>query len=545
GLMGGGGLPGYLYSDNGNSFQVGNTFGSLGPGMYWFYVQDQNLCVDSIQVNITEPAPLTLSVQSQQDVTCNGASDGAVMLMGAGGTAAYEYSLDGVNYQASGNFNGLAPGNYTAFVQDANNCISTVNFTISEPAPLTLNVSGTSDVTCFGGMDGSVSLSAGGGTAPYQYSLQGGTLQNSPIFQNLSAGTYTFVVQDANSCTMTLQVTVTEPLELLAVLTNQVHESCLGVADGEAEVQAGGGTLPYTYQLDNGSAGANPVFSNLNAGPHTITITDANGCTVNLPFNIAAGTQPTAAFLVDFDPCIQPVTAAFLDMSQGATSYSWNFGDNGTSTDQNPNHDYLQAGNYTATLVVTDANGCVDSLSQNVAISDFPIAAFTSVPEMPAIIELGDEVIFENQSQNAIRYEWAFGDQQGTTAPNPTHIYGDPGEYCITLAAWSPSGCSDTTEQCAITVIETNIFIPTAFTPNGDGLNDVFQIVSGGIFDEWELMIFDRWGKLIFTGTTPDAGWDGRFREKPVQEGAYVFRLIARTVTGTQVQRNGSVTVLR
>lgn len=543
-LNGGGGTPPLTYSNGGVAYQPGNSFGNLAPGSYWFYVRDFQGCLDSVNIIFTDPVPLLVTA-SPNDITCTGAADGSAVLNASGGTFPYQYSLDGVNYSNNNVFGPLTAGNYTGFLIDARGCTATVTFGINEPAPLSLNLDFASDVTCFGGSNGIVQLSGTGGVAPLQYSLSGAGAQTSGSFTGLAAGSYTATLTDANNCTVSIPVTLNSPPELTASLVSTVDEICPGDANGEATVSASGGTGPYLYSLDNGPGNSSGSFANITAGGHQITVTDAIGCTTSLNFAIAPGTGPNAGFVVDFDPCTRPISAAFTNVSQDASLYEWRFGDGSTSADPDPLHNYADAGNYNAVLVATDANGCRDTSRQTVAIAPAPIAAFSSAPEIPAIIDQGGTVSFFNQSQFATGYLWSFGDGNESRGPEPFHVYDDVGEYCVQLVTYNPNGCTDTTRACLIQVINGNVYVPTAFTPNGDLVNDNFEIVTTALMDDWQLQIYDRWGKLIWETGLINEYWDGTFNGQPVPEGSYVYRLQARTVTGNTIDKSGSVTVFR
>lgn len=543
-LNAGGGTPGYLYSDNGLSYQTGNTYSGLSPGNYWFYVTDIQGCLDSVNVILVDPDPLVLNVNAN-DISCNGANDGNAVLVATGGTFPYQYSLDGTNYSTNNVFAPLPAGNYTGYLTDARGCQTTVNFTIVEPAPLSLSLDFAVDASCFGGSNGIAQLSGNGGVPPLQYSFPGMGVQNNGLFTGLSSGNFTATLTDANGCNATVPVNIGSPTQLIGTLVNTSAEICVGAADGEAEITAAGGTSPYVFALDNGANANSGTYTNLASGSHTVVISDANGCTSTVNFNIGTGTGPTADFNLDFDPCMQPVEAAFTNLSQNATLYDWLFGDGNASTDTDPVNIYADGGTYSVILVATDANGCQDSAVQSISFADFPVAAFTSNPTIPSVIDQGSPVNFINQSQNASGYYWLFGDGGDSRGPNPIYEYNEIGDYCVTLVAYSQSGCTDTTESCLIQVINGNVYIPTGFTPNGDLLNDEFEIVTTALFDDWNLQVFDRWGKLIWETQDVNQHWNANFNQQPVPEGTYVYRLRARTVTGTVIDKSGSVTVIR
>ncbi|GAB5526048.1 MAG: hypothetical protein Roseis2KO_39200 [Roseivirga sp.] len=269
-VTGAGGTAPYQYAIDGTTFGTADTFGSLAAGSYTVTLQDANGCTATVAATVDEPTAITLSFTTT-DISCNGATDGEITPATTGGTAPYEYSLDGTNFQ-SGAFTGQAAGTYTLTVRDGNGCTETASVTITEPVALSGTVAVT-DVLCFGDADGSITISAAGGTAPYEYSTDGSTFQSGDSFSALAAGSYTITVRDANNCTVTLAATIAEPAEL-TVSANVINDNTISVT-------ASGGTAPYEYALDNGTFQAASTFSGLANGDYSITVRDANGCTVS------------------------------------------------------------------------------------------------------------------------------------------------------------------------------------------------------------------------------------------------------------------------
>src|SRR6266404_5726885 len=293
-VAGSGGTSPYTFSKDGTTFGNSGTFGSLAAGSYTITVKDASGCTTTQPVTITQPASaLGSSISSQTNVACFGNSTGSVTVAGSGGTSPYTFSKDGVNFGASGTFGSLAAGSYTVTVKDANGCTTTQGVTITQPAAaLGASISSQTNVACFGNSTGSVTVAGSGGTAPYTYSIDGVTFGNSGTFNNLAAGSYTVTVKDANGCTTTKPVTITQPAAALsASISSQTNVACFGSSTGSVTVSASGGTTPYTYSIDGTNFGNSGMFSNLAAGSYTITVKDANGCTTTQPVTI---TQPAS-----------------------------------------------------------------------------------------------------------------------------------------------------------------------------------------------------------------------------------------------------------
>src|SRR5206468_3816583 len=239
-------------------------------------------------------AALGASISSQTNVACFGNSTGSVTVAGSGGAAPYTYAIDGVTFGNSGTFNNLAPGSYTVTVEATRRSTDLQAVTITQPASaLGASISSQTNVACFGNSTGSVTAAGSGGTAPYSYAIDGTTFGASGTFSNLAAGGYTITVKDANGCTTTQPVTITQPAAALgSSISSQTNVACFGGSTGSVTVAGSGGTSPYTYAIDGVTFGNSGTFSSLAAGSYTIAVKDANGCTTTQPVTI---TQPAAA----------------------------------------------------------------------------------------------------------------------------------------------------------------------------------------------------------------------------------------------------------
>ena len=280
-VTGTGGVPPYDYSLNGATFQASGTFGSLAAGIYTVTIRDAVLTNFNVNVTITQPASsVSGSISSQTNVLCFGSSTGSVTVSGSGGTPPYLYKLGSSTYQASGSFTALAAGTYTFTVQDANLCSSDFSVIITQPAAaLTVNNVATTNASCAGSTNGSISVTAAGGTSPYSYSLNGGATQITGTFSNLAAATYTITATDANLCIVSNQITVTEP-EAISIGSTVVNVSCPGEADGSITLSITGGSQPYKVIWSDGVLTQDR--KNITDGTYSVVSTDINGCAKSL-----------------------------------------------------------------------------------------------------------------------------------------------------------------------------------------------------------------------------------------------------------------------
>ncbi|WP_051951669.1 MBG domain-containing protein [Flavobacterium sp. ASV13] len=271
-----GGKPGYSYSwapFGGNSA----TATGLSAGTYTVTVTDANSCTATQSFTITEPNVLIATAVSQTNIACHGANTGSATVGVSGGKPGYTYSWapSGGNLATA---TGLSAGTYTVTVTDANSCTATQSFTIIEPNVLTATAVSQTNIACHGANTGSATVGVSGGTGSYTYAWtpSGG---NSATATGLSAGTYTVTVTDANSCTTTQSFTITEPA-LLEAITSKTNVTCYSGNDGTASVNVSGGKGVYTY-LWSPEGGNEATASGLTAGTYSITITDANSCSIS------------------------------------------------------------------------------------------------------------------------------------------------------------------------------------------------------------------------------------------------------------------------
>ncbi len=274
-----GGIPGYTYlwSPGGQTTQ---TITGLSDGIYTVTVTDTNGCEATTQVTVNDGDCNNLSVSSSSTpVSCNGGSDGTATANPTGGLGNFTYSWS-PGGQTTQTITGLTAGVYTVTVTDTDTlCTATSSTTVNQPTQLTSGIAVT-NVACFGESTGSLDLTVSGGTPgptgyTYLWSPGGQTTQD---ISNLSAGTYSVVITDANGCILSDSATVGEPTEALNLAITAQTDIVCKITLGSVTVQGSGGTAPYSYSLDGGTAQASGTFDSLTAGTYTITVLDGNAC---------------------------------------------------------------------------------------------------------------------------------------------------------------------------------------------------------------------------------------------------------------------------
>lgn len=286
-----GGATPYTYSLNNGAPQSTPIFSNLGPGSYTYTITENGGCSGFGTFVLPASAIINVAPTQTSSIICHGNTNGAITISATGGQAAYSYSINGTNFQSSNNFNNLAAGTYTLFAQDANGCIGSSSFTITQPAAIGVNAVPTM-ISCAGLNNGQIFVSASGGSAPLTYSINGTTFVSNTTFTGLAAGNYTVTVKDANGCQQTFTTTITAPAPLtLTCATTQSNGT-----NGTITVTGAGGNTPYLYSMNGTNYYSGSLFSGLGIGVYAVYIKDANGCISSMEVTINSNSLEEIGF---------------------------------------------------------------------------------------------------------------------------------------------------------------------------------------------------------------------------------------------------------
>ncbi len=361
----------YLW-DNAEYTQSATT---LNAGMHTVTVTDANGATTSCTVTIDEPAVLSASAVQDSPVVCNGESNGAASVSVSGGNAPYSYSWD-KSASTLASASDLAAGLHTITITDSKGCETSASVTIDEPAVLTCSASQDSPVKIFGNSDGVASVSPIGGNGDYSYAWDNG--ENTATASALNAGNHTVTITDSKGCETSCSVLITEPGALFCAVVQNSPVVCNGEANGAATVTASQGVGPYTYLWDN--AEYTQSATTLNAGMHTVTVTDANGATTSCTVTIDEPAVLSASAVQD-SPVVcngESNGAASVSVSGGNAPYSYSW-DKSASTLASASD--LAAGLHTITI--TDSKGCETSAS--VTIDEPAVLSASAVQDSPVV----------------------------------------------------------------------------------------------------------------------------------------------------------------
>jgi gliding motility-associated-like protein len=320
------------------------------------------------------------------------------------------------------------------------------------------------------------------------------------------------------------------------------------ICDGDFVTLNGSGANSYVW--DNGVTNGQ-TFSPAQTTTYTVVGTSI-GCSASDQMTVTVNLQPQVSFTAsDLEGCI-PVTVDFSNTTTNVNSAqcSWSIGNLAILNGCDQSFTFTQAGCYNITLQITSDEGCVGSTTyQNfICVDDYPVANFSVSPSF--LTPINNQATFINGSIGAETYDWDFGDGNSSNAENPQHIYYNDEEetYMIQLIAYSELGCPDTA-YATIDMREDLVFyVPNTFTPDGDDFNETFLPIFTSGFDPYDfnLLIFNRWGEILFESNNHQVGWDGTYGGKVVKDGTYIWKIEFKTkYTDERKVHHGHVNILR
>ncbi|MGZ3863797.1 MAG: choice-of-anchor L domain-containing protein [Bacteroidia bacterium] len=358
-----GGTGPFTYSWNTTPSQSTSTATNLPAGTYVATITDNSGCAATASVTLNDPAPIVATATSTPS-TCAGSNGTATGSVVSGGTAPYSYLWISTPAQNTQTATGLAPGTYSVFITDANNCVGSTTITVGLQGGTWIASANTpTNVACFGGNNGAASVSiANPGANAFTYSWNTSPTQATQNATNVPAGNYTCTITDANGCSQTTTVTITQPTALTA--TVQSAPTTCTASIGTATVTGAGGTAPYTYSWNTSPVQATSVANNLGAGSYIATVTDANTCTVTVVTSVSTKVNTLTVSATSHDAkCLAlngGVTINSVGGGQPPYTYLW------SSIPAQTTQSLNNVGPGIYNLGVTDAYGCTNQFSETV-----------------------------------------------------------------------------------------------------------------------------------------------------------------------------------
>lgn len=525
--------PGSGAANTATGPQATHTFSA--PGSYTVQLTMTGSCAAPVTVEqVVTMAELELATTSPDCVGNAGTATATVV--GAIGPFSYSWAPGG---GTTATISGLEPGLYTVAVSAEGLCPleGTVEVEdLGEGISVTVEVD---DVSCAGANDGSATVSASGGSPPYTYawSPAGG---NTSVASGLGAGPYTCTITDDVGCIGSVDATISEPLPIALVVGDDVT-LCVGASTTlNAEASGGAGAFTYAWSPEG------PLVAPNTTTTYSVVATDANGCasaTASSTVNVTDAVAPI--FTWDIDSGCAPLCVAFTDESAVPGTRAWTFSDGNAAGDVvGTEHCFSESGVFDVTLTITTADGCTGSWTavQAINVTAAPVAAFSPSPRV-ATLE-SPVFTFFDRSTGATSWQWSFGDPGSSSSgePSPTFTYPAVGCYAVALKVANGEGCTSRTEGVVCVEESFTLYAPNAFSPDGDGINDGFGVLSSVVTpDFFQLEIFERWGDRVFITDDAWEPWDG----SGAPQGVYIWRVRLRDTDGKQQERQGHVVLVR
>ena len=554
---GGNGSPTYGLSwDN---LSDDSLFINLPAGLSTFYSLDSLGCRDSLTVYIPPTDSIVVSA-SFSEPTCYNYNDGTVNIIASGGNGGFEYSIDQVNWSSAGVFNGLSAGVYNFQVRDINECIKDVNVFMDQPDSLYVEVAFIHPVTCSDESSGAISYEIYGGTGPYESILNGDVHYGSSVtFTGLEIGSYQVNTYDNNACSASVD-TIINQVDSIDIAVDPVALSCYGDDNGIATVVFEGGSGGYIIQWDNITEDETAsTQANLIAGvTYTVIVRDS----LDEDCMAIAQVTPTQPEQIEFElfpfssSCDPNEVSVSVEIVEGGVAPFMYAINNSAPLNSGIFEDLSSV---STLFKVLDADGCFE---EQWLVPENPnlIEAFFEVSAEVVSMADGD-VQFTNFSYNAEYLKWDFADgaspegllsdpaiadETSGIIQSPIHNYTSFGQYNAQLTAISDFGCEDSYEKTIIVEEDHRVYIPNSFTPDGDGINDVFKAEGSTIQSKnYSMVIYNRLGEVIFESFDINEGWDGNYKNgNKANPQVYVF-MVSYYSGDRFYEKNGTVTLLR
>ena len=398
--------------------------------------------------------------------------------------------------------------------------------------------------------------SVGGGSISYSWDLGNGFTSSQPNFAYIfpSAGIYevTLVAMDQNNCSST-------ELARVEVFPKpspdfSVNEVCLNSSTSftnQSFVPTGNSITNYSWSFGDQSSSSvtSPTHVYSQTGNYNVSLlaTTDKGCVQAKTLTTRVNPNPVALFSAGGQGC-GPITSTFTgssSISEGSiTGWLWNFGDGEISTEPSSTHTFTASGNYDVNLTVVSDKGCYASYTGQNTIQVYPGPTANFSTDVVVTDIMNPTVHFQNLSSNYSSYQWIFGDGTSTSSViSPAHTFSDTGSYSALLITTNNYGCRDTISKSIEVKPKSTLFVPNAFTPNGDGKNDDFRPFYTNM-KNLQVWVFDRWGLLLKTWDSLDGSWDGYYEGRKCQEDTYVYKIVGNGIDGQHSEWVGHVSII-
>jgi gliding motility-associated-like protein len=539
-----GGTPNYTYSWN-NGLPGAASFTNLPAGDYAVTILDANDCSIELSTNLINPDPIEITSQ-KEDVSCFNGTNGSITIASTGVTGSPVFTWD--NGSSSQNLDNLPIGNYCITITDGNNCEAQECVSIEQPPLLSVSLN-PQNISCDETDDGAIDLTVSGGVFPYNIDWSTGS--DNEDLTDLVVGDYMVTVTDANNCESMGSIILVENVPLFSLAFDPIEVDCFGASTGGVNLSVNGVSGNFNYQWlgpDNYQS-ATEDLDNIPIGNYEVAVTDQFGCEVSGEITIQQPTPVSTNFDVQDVSCFGLEDGNITVLTEGGTfPYLFSL-DQGQSFISSAIFNNLEGGTYD--VITQDANGCESTSIVSVIEPEEVILEVEPIVE----IILGETYTYHN-SLNIPENEidtiiWTPTDSLNcptclTTTANPEYTTN------YTVQVVTKDGCIAQAFTNLFVDRRISVFVPSGFSPNGDGINDALMIFAAetNINQIKTFQIFDRWGAHVFGATNfqpndPQISWDGTLSGKNLNPGVFTWFAEIELSDGYIELFKGSVTLVR
>ena len=536
------GSPPYLYSLNGGASQSSNIFTGLEAGIYKITVQDSILCAYTFSAEVKSDVILDINPSIKMPA-CYGDKNATLSLHPTLGRPPYLFALNNDPFQADSVFKNLGAEHYVVHIKDSLGCVKDSTITIQQPNPVSGTLIITPASTCFAG-DGEITVKANGGVIPFMYSIDSGTtFQSGNVFKS-PAGLFTVIIKDTNNCRASISDTVHAVNNRIIVDAGPDKNIC----EGSSTTLSVTSDRPLTSFTWTPAAGSNnpmaaaPVVVPADTTTYFVTA-HSSVCTGMDSITINVLHKPVVNAGKDTIICnnTYAVLHASVTNTSGSVKYLWS----PAAELQNPLADSTIAYPKTTRpntyhLQVTDNYGCNFKVFDEVTVvMNPPVHAYAGADTIAAM-----GMPHQLSGSGGITYLWSPAHLlNNSSLQNPITVLQNDTRFYLTVT--DKFGCTGASSVFIKVFKGPTFYIPNAFSPNGDGLNDVFKAVAPGIKQVYYFQVFNRWGELMFQTQNISTGWDGRSRGIQQPSAVYVWIIKGVDLAGKLVELKGTVTLIR
>ncbi len=529
-----------------NGVTNADKINSLNTGNYSLTLTDQYGCKLVKSINISEWEPIIISYNVTPS-SCDISKDAVINILSIKGGSAngditkYKIDIDGV---PAGLINNQLEGgkSYLIGITDEQGCVLQQSIDIPKTESISFKLDATSPV-CYKGNNGFIKISGiTGGTTPYSYQWQNGYF--TPDINNLSAGSYSCTITDSKGCSKTGNTKLQDPSEIKLDNVKITQNLCVYDLNGQIQLLPEGGTSPYIIQWSNGLTGN--IIDKLASNNYNVTVTDANSCTTSGAYTVLS-TNSIVASAISTPPICQNDKNGSIEMVVSSAQYPVNFSINNSTWQGDNLFQGLEPGSFTCRI--QDKDGCIQNW--NVDVENSPSLTVSPISDITVDYGETSTVTADVNSTSTVNLKWRSQELNIFSCDNCTETTISP---TVTGTCWllveTSTGCK-VKMPFGVHVIRNNqIFVPTAFSPNHDGINDKLAIFGKEGNTIQQFQIFDHWGELVFATSqielnNESQGWDGSFNGKPLNTGVFIWVAQVTHKDGSTETLSGETTLLK